>query len=136
MRATTTNPAADTAALERHAYELFTQAAQDRTTASSTARHARLQEAALNPARLERAAAPQPHVPLGFQLWLAYLLWLEAALDTLAASWKNVTSAELAGLLALARARARFLRDHQTCPRCETLNPRHARRCRRCSQEF
>ena len=75
-------------------------------------------------------------IPLAYQLWLAHLLWLEEVLHTLDCRPGDVTAAELAGLQALSRARARFLQEHQFCSRCQTANPRFAQRCRRCAQEF
>ena len=75
-------------------------------------------------------------IPLAYQLWLAHLLWLEEVLHTLDCRPGDVTAAELAGLQALSRARARFLQEHQFCSRCQAADPRFAQRCRRCAQEF
>lgn len=132
--------ASDFAGLERCAYELFRQAAED-TQRSALAR---AREAALNPRRLEQSlpASGPPAIPLSYQLWLAYLLWLEEVLHALDCRPGEVSAVELGGLQALARARDRFLRAHQLCPRCHAVNPRPglppgaAARCRRCFQEI
>ena len=88
----------------------------------------------------DTSLASQTHrpvpIPLAYQLWLAHLLWLEEVLHTLDCRPGDVTAAELAGLQALSRARARFLQEHQFCSRCQAANPRFAQRCRRCAQEF
>lgn len=126
---------ADFAGLERYAYRLLCQTTDARQRAGrSAARRA----AALDPQRLERAVESTPPVPLAYQLWLSYLLWLEEALRALGAPPRDVSGVELAGLQALARARSRFLESHQVCPRCEHVNPRGlaSSRCRRCSAEL
>jgi len=147
------HPASDAAALERHAYALFAQAAEETAQRSvrRTAQRNRLHAAALRPLRVaaqETGESAGTRVPFAYQLWLAHLLWLEEVAQTLACRPADLTAAELAGLLALARARARFLRNHPFCPRCDAANPRlpaveglsagegTARRCRVCSQEF
>ena len=88
----------------------------------------------------DTSLASQTHrpvpIPLAYQLWLAHLLWLEEVFHTLDCRPGDVTAAELAGLQALSRARARFLQEHQFCSRCQAANPRFAQRCRRCAQEF
>ena len=96
--------AADYAGLERFAYELFTQAAQE----VPARQPARLRAAALDPDRLARAGSLSA-VPLAYRLWLGHLLWLEEVLHTLDCRPAEVTGVELAGLQAVARARARFL---------------------------
>lgn len=96
--------AADYAGLERFAYELFTQAAQE----APARQPARLRAAALDPDRLARPGSPSA-VPLAYRLWLGHLLWLEEVLHTLDCRPAEVTGVELAGLQAVARARARFL---------------------------
>ena len=130
-----TAASADLTGLERYAYRLLCQTADDRPR---TGRKAARQAAALDPQRLERAGETSPPVPLAYQLWLSYLLWLEEALRALGAPPAEVSSVELAGLQALGRARNRFLQSHTICPRCEALNPRGsaATRCRRCSTEL
>jgi len=128
-------------ALERFAYQLFHHAAQETARPPQATGATRL-AAALNPARLQQAGPdPQPApVPVAYQLWLSHLLWLEEVLQTL--DWRphDLTAVELAGLQALARARARFARTHQLCPHCEAVNPRapsaRPAHCRRCRQEF
>ncbi|MBI4461752.1 MAG: hypothetical protein HY653_02495, partial [Acidobacteria bacterium] len=98
----------------------------------------RLRAAALNPERLQEtlAAAAPPPIPLPYRLWLGHLLWLEDVLHTLDCRPADLTAAELAGLQALARARARFLRAYELCPACGAPNPRFTQRCRRCHQEL
>lgn len=135
----------DLPAIERFAYELFCQAG-DQTRESPQRPPARLTAAALNPERLQQEfqSPEEPRasgrgrspIPLAYQLWLAHLLWLEDVLHTLDCRPAEVTSVELAGLQALARARACFLRSHQVCPHCDAVNPRLAQRCRRCRQEL
>jgi len=124
----------DFAGLERYAYRLLCETTVQRRNGNSTARRA----AALDPQRLERADEKTPPVPLAYQLWLSYLLWLEEALRALGAEPRDVSGVELAGLQALGRARTRFLESHQVCPHCEHINPRGATasRCRRCSGEL
>ena len=90
----------------------------------------------LSDTRLARQTHWPVPIPLAYQLWLAHLLWLEEVLHTLDCRPGDVTAAELAGLQALGRARARFLQEHQFCSRCQAANPRFAQRCRRCAQEF
>jgi ribosomal protein L40E len=90
----------------------------------------------LSDTRLARQTHWPVPIPLAYQLWLAHLLWLEEVLHTLDCRPGDVTAAELAGLQALSRARARFLQEHQFCSRCQAANPRFAQRCRRCAQEF
>ena len=128
------NPAADLDALEQHAYRLLQQAGEE--SRNPTGQSARLRAAALKPERLEESNESSPPVPLAFQLWLAYLLWFDEAVQSLPGCFVDVRASELAGLTALNRARARFVREHRSCPHCEALNSRHARRCRRCAQEF
>ncbi|MGH9789481.1 MAG: hypothetical protein ACRD4U_12355 [Candidatus Acidiferrales bacterium] len=134
---------ADLSALESHAYTLFCHAAEE--TAREPRRLARL-TGAVDPARIEtqkrgsREARPSllASVPLAHQLWLSHLLWLEEVIHTIECRAAELTAAELAGLQAVARARARFLREHRICPHCDAVNPRFARggRCRRCHQEL
>lgn len=134
---------ADLSALESHAYTLFCHAAEE--TAREPRRVARL-AGAVDPARLEashrrpRTAGPAllATVPLAHQLWLSHLLWLEEVIHTIECRAAELTAAELAGLQAVARARARFLREHRICPHCDAVNPRFSRgaRCRRCHQEL
>jgi hypothetical protein len=134
---------ADLGALEQHAYALFCHAAEE--SAREPRRPARL-TGAVDPARVEaaqrgsRAARPTPpaSVPLAHQLWLSHLLWLEELVQTLECRAAELTAAELAGLQAVARARARFAREHRLCPHCDAVNPRFGRgaRCRRCHQEM
>ena len=134
------NPAADLNALEQHAYRLLQQAGEE--SRAGAGQNARLRAAALQPERIERIEESHeshespPPVPLAFQLWLAYLLWFDEALQSLPGCFVDVRASELAGLTALNRARARFIREHRSCPHCEALNSRHARRCRRCAQEL
>lgn len=132
---------ADPAGLERFAYQLFSQAAEE--TPLPPPQAGRLRAAALDPDRLEhvlnhpgQGLSSRSAIPLPYRLWLAHLLWLEDVLHTLAARPTDLTAAELAGLQALARARARFLRTHRFCPHCDAATPRPARRCRRCQQEI
>ncbi len=85
-------------------------------------------------------------IPLAYRLWLAHLFWLEDVLHTLDCRPSDVTGVELAGLQAVARARARFLQTHDFCPHCQAANPRWGLpklrdassppRCRRCHQEL
>ncbi len=134
---------ADLAALEQHAYALFCHAAEE--SARAPRRPAR-PSGAINPARLEasqrgsREARPAPlaSVPLAHQLWLSHLLWLEEVVQTIECRAAELTAAELAGLQTVARARARFAREHRICPHCDAVNPRFSRgaRCRRCHQEM
>jgi hypothetical protein len=126
---------ADFAGLERYAYRLLCQTAENgHRTGRSAARRA----AALDPQRLERNVDAPPAVPLAYQLWLSYLLWLEEALRALGAPPRNFSGVELAGLQALARARTRFLDSHQACPRCHAVSRRSlaVARCRRCGYEL
>ena len=138
--------ASDFTGLEHFAYVLFCWAAEDSAEsprAPDRAR-ARLEAAALDPQRVasDAPARSERSIPLAYQLWLAYLFWLEEVIRTLDCCPRDISSVELAGLQAVARARARFLRTHQVCPRCEALNPRnavttgHRARCRRCFQEL
>lgn len=125
----------DLAGLERHAYRLLCQTTDERrSTTRANARRA----AALDPQRLERADEKTPPVPLAYQLWLSYLLWLEEALRALGAPPRDVSGVELAGLQALSRARTRFLDAHQVCPRCQgvTLRATATKRCSRCGQDL
>ena len=125
----------DLAGLERYAYRLLCQTTDERRPTSRGA--ARL-AAALDPQRLERAGETSPPVPLAYQLWLSYLLWLEEALRALGAPPGDVSGVELAGLQALGRARDRFLNAHQVCPRCQGVTPRAtaAKRCSRCGHQL
>lgn len=127
--------AADLAGLEHFAYALFAQAAG----APLAEPPGRLAAAALDPERIQEATdtlETHPDIPLAYRLWLAHLVWLEEVLHTLDCRPAEVTAAELAGLQALARARARFLRAYEFCPRCQTAGPRGAGRCRRCRTEY
>lgn len=149
----------DLAGIERFAYQLFSRAADEPPRPFGVAQGepagpaARLQAAALDPARLQRDFEKQSEspeevlgtrssIPLAYRLWLAHLLWLEAVLHTLDCRPADLTAAELAGLQAVARARARFLRTHEFCPHCDAVNPRWtgasgpASRCRHCHQEL
>lgn len=126
-----TAASSDFAGLERYAYRLLCRTTDEPHRAGrGQARRA----AALDPQRLERAEPAPPPVPLAYQLWLGYLLWLEEALRALGAPPGDVSGVELAGLQALGRARQRFLQSHQLCPRCQGVAPRGsaATRCRRC----
>jgi hypothetical protein len=133
---------ADFAALERYAYALFRDAAD--APAPDARRRARLASAALDAERLSAAADATResgwYIPLPHRLWLAHLLWLEDVLRTLDCRPGDVTAVELAGLQAVARARARFLREHVFCPHCDAANPRFAsaktQRCRHCQREY
>ena len=131
--------AVDVTAVEGFAYQLFRFAAEE--TAREPRRLARLTEAAIDPDRLSSAKAPPPanfSIPLPFQLWLSHLLWLEEVVHTLECRPSDLTALELAGLQAVARARARFLREHSICPHCDVVNPRltSSKRCRRCHEEL
>lgn len=135
---------ADLEGIERSAAELF------RLTAGESPRRGRPMaarlSAAVNPARLleSRASNGIDAIPLPYQLWLAHLLWLEEVLNTLDCRPGEITAAELAGLAAVGRARARFLRDHVFCPHCGGANPRRTgarpvsggASCRHCHREF
>ena len=131
--------AVDVTAVEGFAYQLFRFAAEE--TAREPRRLARLTTAAIDPGRVS-AAKPEPPanfpIPLSFQLWLSHLLWLEEVVNTLECRPADLTSVELAGLQAVARARARFLRQHRICPHCDGVNPRltSSQRCRRCHEEL
>lgn len=133
---------ADLSALESHAYTLFCHAAEE---TSREPRRAGLSRP-INPGRIEAEQRRPRHarpallasVPLAHQLWLSHLLWLEEVIHTIECRAAELTAAELAGLQAVARARARFLREHRICPHCDAVNPRFSRgaRCRRCHQEM
>lgn len=141
---------ADLGALEQHAYTLFCHAAEE--TSREPRRLARF-AGAVDPSRVEtqqrRVLETRPalltSVPLGHQLWLSHLLWLEEVVQTIECRAAELTAVELAGLQAVARARARFVREHRICPHCDAVNPRFARgarpasggvTCRRCHQEM
>lgn len=133
----------DLAGIERFAYRLFASAAQP--SFSSPTRSSRLTAAALDPGRLQRSAVPRrsPAIPLAYRLWLSHLLWLEEVLHALDCRPADVAAVELAGLQAVARARARFLEAHEFCPHCRAANPRWSRtgaaspaRCRSCHREL
>ncbi len=131
--------AADVPAVESFAYQLFRFAADE--VAREPRRLARLTAAAIAPDRLSSTASERPgslSIPLPFQLWLSHLLWLEEVVNTLECRPADLTAVELAGLQAVARARARFLRQHRICPHCDAVNPRLAadKRCRRCHEEL
>lgn len=138
--------ASDFAGLEHFAYVLFCWAAEESAESPGAAGRARtrLETAALDPRRVasDTPARPDRNIPLAYQLWLAYLFWLEEVVRALDCCPRDISSVELAGLQAVARARARFLRTHQVCPRCEALNSRTTAatggtaRCRRCLQEL
>jgi hypothetical protein len=133
---------ADAGGLERFAYDLFHQAAEETAGPPQAATGSPRLAAALNPERLQQAAqrSRPSQVPVAYQLWISHLLWLEEVLRTL--DWRpgDLTAVELAGLQAVGRARARFARSHQVCPHCEAVNPRtrgaRSARCRRCREEF
>ncbi|MFQ5695644.1 MAG: hypothetical protein ACE5HB_06615, partial [Terriglobia bacterium] len=130
--------------LERAAYQLFCQAAGN---AAEPRTHARLTAAALDPRRLqeqlehrespEEVPGTRSSTPLAYRLWLAHLLWLEGILHTLDCRPADISASELAGVQALSRARARFLRSHQFCPRCGAANKSlltASSRCHHCHQ--
>lgn len=128
---------ADVPAIEHFAFQLFRFAAEE--TARQPRQQARLAAAAIAPERVVDAQRSDSlAIPLPFQLWLSHLLWLEEVVHTLECRPADLTAAELAGLQAVARARARFLRQHRICPHCEAVNPRLAagKRCRRCHEEL
>ncbi|HXE75315.1 MAG TPA: hypothetical protein VNN18_06750 [Candidatus Xenobia bacterium] len=126
----------DLPGLEYAAYQLFCLASEE--AAREPRQQARLTATAINPERVKAEAPARLAIPLRFQLWLSHLLWLEEVVNTLECRPADLTAAELAGLQAVARARARFLRRHRLCPRCDTANPRLAAspRCRRCDEEL
>ena len=130
--------AVDVPALEGFAYQLFRLAAEE--TAREPKRRARLTATAINPSRVSAVPEIQGSlsIPLSFQLWLSHLLWLEEVVHTLECRPADLTAVELAGLQAVARARARFLRQHRICPHCDGVNPRLTadKRCRRCHEEL
>ena len=126
------HPGRDLPRLEQFAYEML--CAASRPPAASI----RLRAAALEPARLARVAdsSASPGIPLGYELWLDYLFELEGMHRQIAFSPRALTAVELAGLQALNRARARFLREHTFCPHCEAANRRPARMCAHCHKEL
>ena len=143
----------DFAGVEHFAYRLFARATREDSPPPRQA--SRLHAAALNPSRIQEnlgspeVAAPgdaRQSIPLAYRLWLAHLFWLEDVLHTLDCRPSDVTGVELAGLQAVARARARFLQTHDFCPHCQAANPRWGLpklrdgssppRCRRCHQEL
>ena len=131
--------AVDVPTIEGFAYKLFRFAAEE--TASAPKRLARLTAAAIDPDRLNSArpeGSTNLSIPLPYQLWLSHLLWLEEVVHTLECRPGDLTAVELAGLQAVARARARFLREHSICPHCDAVNPRltAGNRCRRCQKEL
>jgi ribosomal protein L40E len=162
--------ASDPIAVERYAYQLFLQAADESARPARSAKGGACTARSNTPSghggtcpersrgsRAEKSVGRRPAtegvrgkpdrvppvsasnsggIPLAYQLWLAHLLWLEEVLHTLDCRPGDVTAAELAGLQALSRARARFLQEHQFCSRCQAANPRFAQRCRRCAHEF
>ncbi len=154
--------ASDPVAVEHYAYQLFLQAADESARPARSAKGGARTARSNTPSghgliRAEKSVGRRPAtegvrgkpdrvpplsasnsggIPLAYQLWLAHLLWLEEVLHTLDCRPGDVTAAELAGLQALSRARARFLQEHQFCSRCQAANPRFAQRCRRCAQEF
>lgn len=142
------HPGRDLVALEDFAYRLLCEAGPEASGATPAALP-RLRASALNPARLERSpatsdAAPSrtdsglrgKPIPLAYEIWLGYLLDLDTQLHYLQFGAPALTALELRGLQALARARARFLRQHSFCPHCEAPNPRPAQRCARCHKEL
>ncbi len=131
--------AVDVPAIENFAFQLFRFAAEE--TARQPRLQARLAAAAIAPERVRAVDAHPPGslpIPLPFQLWLSHLLWLEEVVQTLECRPADLTAAELAGLQAVSRARARFLREHRICPHCDAVNPRltASKRCRRCHEEL
>lgn len=76
---------------------------------------------------------PYRTVPDGCFRWIAYLVWLETALEI---APLQLSAAEMQGLLILRRERARFQADHPPCPRCGMPNEAHATRCRECMEEI
>jgi hypothetical protein len=81
-------------------------------------------------------SSASPGIPLGYELWLDYLFELEGMHRQIAFSPRALTAVEFAGLEALSRARARFLREHTFCLHCEAANRRPARTCAHCHKEL
>lgn len=128
------HPGRDLAALEEFAYQFLCEAASPARVPPG----ARLRAAALNPARLARAETPGvwSRIPLAYQIWLDYLFELDTLLPYVHLDPRALTALELQGLLALARARTRFLRRHIFCPHCDAPSPRSAQRCAHCHKEL
>ncbi|MGH9861992.1 MAG: hypothetical protein ACRD35_01065, partial [Candidatus Acidiferrales bacterium] len=91
--------ASDSAGIQHFAYVLFCWAAEDSTESPAALGRARtrLEAAAVDPRRVanDAPARPERSIPLAYQLWLAYLLWLEEVIRALDWCPRDISSAEL-----------------------------------------
>lgn len=89
---------------------------------------------AANPERL-RQLYPAHSVPLGYEMWIGHLSWLDAVSD--AAGWtaSDLTADEAEGLALFRRAREKFWAEHSQCPACRSVNARGAKFCGGCGKE-
>ena len=123
----------DYTALEGHLAQFVEYAATLAESALATRRRELRQAAAINPRRLETASqAWLPAIPRAFEMWILYLSELDSLSAAVAFTLDDLTVEEARGLAMLRRARQKFWEANANCPRCGTVNPRHASFCGGC----
>ena len=95
--------------------------------------HERLREAIWNylteiPARTPRAR--RVGMPYAFELWIAHLALVEQVLEMTSIGWRELSGAELEGVLLLRAARERMRREYRACADCGA--PVKGKICPRC----
>lgn len=120
----------DYAGIRRAAREMF----EEGFALAGIARTLRLARASDRGAIISRSI-PQRKNAQGYFLWLQYLDWLEATIET-GAQLRDLLVIEVEGLKILQHERERFRGEHPTCPSCGAMNEKHALACRQCSQAF
>src|SRR5262249_6759093 len=79
---------------------------------------------------LRGPARKHSSMPYAFELWIAHLALLEQILEAVPAGWRDLSAAELEGILLLRAARERMRREYRACSDCGT--PMKGKICPRC----
>ena len=123
----------DYEALEGYLSQFVEYAATLAESALAARRRELRRAAAINPERLEAASQPLlPAIPRAFEMWILHLSELDSLSSAVTFSPDDLTVEEARGLAMLRRARQKFSETHASCPRCGTVNPRHASFCGGC----
>ncbi|MGH9581047.1 MAG: hypothetical protein ACRD2R_08640 [Terriglobales bacterium] len=125
-------PGRDRSGMETAFAELFEEAfeASERARTAALAADAANSEAMLASLKLKRSLAD------GYYRWAEYIFELEAMAEAVSFRARELEAAELEGLRALKRARARFQEQHPGCARCGQPNRQYALSCRSCGEKF
>lgn len=57
-------------------------------------------------------------LPYAFELWIAHLALVEQVLELAPAAWRELSAAEMDGVLLLRAARERMRREYRACGEC------------------